>query len=162
MFLKIFTTGGTIDKVYFDALSEFQIGEPTVGGILSDAGVSFDYAIESLMKKDSLEITDADRELIRTKVMASDARHILITHGTDTMAQTASVLSDLADKTIVLTGAMQPARFRDTDAIFNIGCAIGALQSQPAGVYLAMNGQVFEAGKVQKNRDAQRFEKTEK
>ena len=161
MLLQIFTTGGTIDKVYFDALSEFQIGEPMVGQILSDAGVSFDHAIESLMKKDSLEITDADRELIRTKVMASDAQHILITHGTDTMAQTAEVLNAATDKTIVLTGAMQPARFRDTDAIFNIGCAIGALQSQPAGVYLVMNGQVFEAGKVQKNRDAQRFEKSE-
>jgi L-asparaginase len=71
------------------------------------------------------------------------------------------VLNVATDKTIVLTGAMQPARFRDTDAIFNIGCAIGALQSQPAGVYLVMNGQVFEAGKVQKNRDAQRFEKSE-
>ena len=162
MFLQIFTTGGTIDKVYFDALSEFQIGEPTVGGILSEAGVSFDYAIESLMKKDSLEITDADRELIRTKVMASDAQHILITHGTDTMAQTASELSDIADKTIVLTGAMQPARFRDTDAIFNIGFAAASAQTLPAGVYLAMNGQVFEAGKVQKNRGAQRFEKSEK
>lgn len=162
MFLKIFTTGGTIDKVYFDALSEFQIGDPMVGQILSDAGVSFDYEIESLMKKDSLEITDADRELIRTKVMASDAQHILITHGTDTMAQTASVLSDLADKTIVLTGAMQPARFRDTDAIFNVGFAAASVQTLPAGVYLAMNGQVFEAGKVQKNRDAQRFEKAEK
>ena len=161
MLLQIFTTGGTIDKVYFDALSEFQIGEPMVGQILSDAGVSFDYAIESLMKKDSLEITDTDRELILAKVLASNADRILITHGTDTMAQTAEVLNAATDKTIVLTGAMQPARFRDTDAIFNIGCAIGALQSQPAGVYLVMNGQVFEAGKVQKNRDAQRFEKSE-
>jgi L-asparaginase len=161
MLLQIFTTGGTIDKVYFDALSEFQIGEPMVGQILSDAGVSFDYAIESLMKKDSLEITDTDRELILAKVLASNADRILITHGTDTMAQTAEVLNAATDKTIVLTGAMQPARFRDTDAIFNIGCAIGVLQSQPAGVYLVMNGQVFEAGKVQKNRDSQRFEKTE-
>jgi L-asparaginase len=161
MLLQIFTTGGTIDKVYFDALSEFQIGEPMVGQILSDAGVSFDYAIESLMKKDSLEITDGDREQILAKVLASNADRILITHGTDTMAQTAEVLNAATDKTIVLTGAMQPARFRDTDAIFNIGCAIGVLQSQPAGVYLAMNGQVFEAGKVQKNRDAQRFEKSE-
>jgi len=161
MLLQIFTTGGTIDKVYFDALSEFQIGEPMVGQILSDAGVSFDYEIESLMKKDSLEITDGDRELILAKVLASDADRILITHGTDTMAKTAEVLNAATDKTIVLTGAMQPARFRDTDAIFNIGCAIGALQSQPAGIYLAMNGQVFEAGKVQKNRDAQRFESFE-
>jgi L-asparaginase len=161
MLLQIFTTGGTIDKVYFDALSEFQIGDPMVGQILNDAGVSFDFQIESLMKKDSLEITDTDRELILAKVLASNASRILITHGTDTMAKTAEVLNAATDKTIVLTGAMQPARFRDTDAIFNIGCAIGALQSQPAGVYLAMNGQVFEAGKVQKNRDAQRFEKSE-
>lgn len=161
MLLQIFTTGGTIDKVYFDALSEFQIGDPMVGQILNDAGVSFDFQIESLMKKDSLEITDTDRELILAKVLASNASRILITHGTDTMAKTAEVLNAATDKTIVLTGAMQPARFRDTDAIFNIGCAIGALQSQPAGVYLVMNGQVFEAGKVQKNRDAQRFEKSE-
>ncbi|MDF1764425.1 MAG: asparaginase domain-containing protein [Oleibacter sp.] len=158
MFLQVFTTGGTIDKIYFDQLSEFQIGDSMVEQILGDAGVTFDYSIESLMKKDSLEINDVDRELIRFKVESSNAQHILITHGTDTMAQTAAVLQGVENKTIVLTGAMQPARFRTTDAIYNVGFAIAATQTLAAGVYIAMSGQVFEAGHVRKNRAEGRFE----
>ncbi|MHA7857020.1 MAG: asparaginase domain-containing protein [Henriciella sp.] len=155
--LQIFTTGGTIDKVYFDALSEFQVGASPLDAILSEANVSIDYALTSLMKKDSLELDDADRAAVRDAVLACEAKHVLITHGTDTMAQTAEALRDIADKTVVLTGAMQPARLRSTDAIFNVGFAIAAARMQPPGVYIAMNGRVFEAGHVRKDRGAGQF-----
>lgn len=158
MFVQIFSTGGTIDKVYFDALSTFQIGEPTAGELLKDARVGFDYAIESLVKKDSLELDDADRELIHARVAACPAERILITHGTDTMTVTAAALADIDNKVIVLTGAMQPARFRDSDALFNLGLAIGALNTCQPGVYIAMSGKVFAADGVRKNRLAGRFE----
>lgn len=158
MNIQIFTTGGTFDKVYYDALSDFQIGEPMAPEILREAGVTFDYQVESLVKKDSLELTAEDRELIRAKVAACPARHILITHGTDTMTLTADVLKDIPGKVILFTGAMQPARMRNTDAPFNLGVAIGALQSLSEGIYVAMSGRIFEAGKVKKNRAAGRFE----
>lgn len=158
MNIQIFTTGGTFDKVYYDALSDFQIGEPMAPEILREAAVTFEFAVESLMKKDSLELTDADRALIRAKVAACPARHILITHGTDTLTQTAEVLRDLPGKVILFTGAMQPARMRSTDAPFNLGVAIGALQCLGDGIYVAMSGRIFEAGKVKKNRAAGRFE----
>ena len=155
--LQIFTTGGTIDKVYFDALSEFQVGASPLDAILSEANVSLDYALTSLMKKDSLELTDEDREIVRRAVIDCDAQHVLITHGTDTMAKTAEALQDIGDKTVVLTGAMQPARLRSTDAIFNVGFAIAAARMQAAGVYIAMNGRVFDAGNVRKDRGAGQF-----
>lgn len=155
--LQIFTTGGTIDKVYFDALSEFQVGESPLDAILREANVDLDYALTSLMKKDSLEITDADRAEIFSAVSACPASRILITHGTDTMAETARALMDIPGKTIVLTGAMQPARLRSTDAIFNVGFALSAARLQPPGVYVAMNGQCFAADQVRKDRAAGRF-----
>jgi L-asparaginase len=158
MFVQIFSTGGTIDKVYFDALSEYQIGEPMAGELLKDARVGFDYAIESLTRKDSLELNDTDRDLIHAKVAACPHDHILITHGTDTMTVTAAALADIDHKVIVLTGAMQPARFRDSDALFNLGLAIGALNTCQPGVYIAMSGKVFAADGVRKNRIAGRFE----
>ncbi|MNO82563.1 Glutaminase-asparaginase [compost metagenome] len=158
MKLQIFTTGGTFDKVYYDALSDFQIGEPMAPEILREAGVTFEWEVEGLTRKDSLELTDEDRELIRSRVAACPARHILITHGTDTMTRTADVLRDIPGKVIVFTGAMQPARMRDTDAPFNLGVAVGALQVLPDGIYIAMSGRIFEAGKVKKNRAEGRFE----
>ncbi|MBO3276285.1 asparaginase domain-containing protein [Pseudomonas schmalbachii] len=158
MKLQIFTTGGTFDKVYYDALSDFQIGDPMAPEILREAGVTFDWEVEGLTRKDSLELTDEDRELIRSRVAACPARHILITHGTDTMTKTADVLHDIPGKVIVFVGAMQPARMRTTDAPFNLGFAIGALQVLQDGIYIAMNGRIFEAGKVKKNRAEGRFE----
>lgn len=155
--IHIFTTGGTIDKVYFDALSEFKIGEPALDAILREANVGFRYDLTSVTKKDSLDMTDADRDAVVAAVRASGARHILITHGTDTMTQTAAALSTIPDKTIVLTGAMQPARLRSTDAIFNVGFALAAAQLAAPGVYIAMNGQVFPANQVRKDRAASRF-----
>jgi len=156
--VKIFCTGGTIDKVYFDALSEYQIGDPVVNNILKEALANFSFEISSILKKDSLEITDEDRDLIHAQVSAESSENILITHGTDTMINTARRLEDIKNKTIVLTGAMQPARFRNTDAIFNIGYAISAAQHLPHGIYLAMNGQIFTPDAVQKNRAAAQFE----
>lgn len=157
--MLILTTGGTIDKVYFDAASEFEVGDPTVPHIFDDVGADIDYELISLFRKDSLEITDEDRSEIRTTCEESSHRQILITHGTDTMAKTAEELLGLPGKIIVLTGAMAPARFRITDAIFNVGAAVGTLQSLTDGVYLAMNGRIFEAGTVRKNREAGRFER---
>ena len=160
MTIKIFTTGGTFDKVYYDALSEFRIGETIIGEMLTEANVEFDYEVESLLKKDSLDMDDDDRNLIRDAVAAVDNRMILITHGTDTMVDTANKLLGIADKTIVLFGAMQPARMRYSDAMFNLGVAATAVQLLPAGVHLAMNGLIFDPRKVTKNRAQSRFEQT--
>ncbi len=159
--LHVFTTGGTIDKIYFDALSEYQVGTSPLDSILREANVGIEYELTSLMKKDSLELTDADRETIFDAVSTSGSDHILITHGTDTMAETAERLQDIRGKTIILTGAMQPARLRSTDAIFNVGFAIAAARLQAPGVYIAMNGRVFPAGQVRKDRSAGRFVSTE-
>ena len=158
MTIKIFTTGGTFDKIYFDALSEFQIGDPVAGELLDEANVTFDYEIESLLKKDSLELTAEDRELIRSRVESVSETRILITHGTDTMVDTAQSLAGIENKTIVLFGAMQPARMRYSDAMFNLGIASAAVQILPAGIYIAMNGQIFNPDEVTKNRAEARFE----
>jgi|SRR5579862_1936817 len=158
MRIKFFTTGGTIDKVYFDAKSEFEVGPPQVLEVVKDANVSFEYDIESILRKDSLDMTDQDRQLIRQHVQNEAARLIIVTHGTDTMVDTARSLLGIPEKTIVLTGSMQPARFRVTDAVFNIGAAIGAVQSLPAGVYIVMNGRVFDPARTRKNLAENRFE----
>ena len=156
--LTIVTTGGTIDKIYFDDKSSFQIGAPQIGDILKALGVAFEFDVVALMRKDSLHMTDEDRDLIRRTIAAQPHRHVLVTHGTDTMVETARVLQGLAGKVIVLTGALNPARFQGSDAVFNIGCAVGAAQALPDGVYRAMNGRIWDPVRVRKNRDANRFE----
>src|SRR5579859_1600563 len=108
MKIKFLTTGGTIDKVYFDAKSEFEVGPPQVLEVVRDANVSFEYEIESILQKDSLDMTDDDRQFIRRRVEADPCPLLVITHGTDTMLQTAQALGGIAAKTIVLTGSMQP------------------------------------------------------
>jgi len=158
--IKIFCTGGTIDKIYYDALSEFQIGSPQISPILQEANAILNYEVVSLLKKDSLEISDTDREEIKRQIEASLERRIIITHGTDTMTDTANYLKDVKDKVIVFTGSMEPARLRYTDAIFNVGCAVTAVQCLPPGIYITMNGQIFNALKVRKNRASRRFEPT--
>ncbi len=110
------------------------------------------------MRKDSLDMTAQDRQTICERVARCSAKHILITHGTDTMPETASSLGHQTEKVIVLTGSMTPARFEASDAEFNIGCAVGALWSQAPGVYVAMNGMVFPGNRVRKNRQAGQFE----
>jgi L-asparaginase len=156
--LLIITTGGTIDKIYFDDMSDYQIGEPLIGQILEHLQVGFEFEIRALMRKDSLHITDEDRLRIHTEIAASDANRVLITHGTDSMIETALLLADIPGKTIVLTGALNPARFRDTDALFNIGCAVGAVQTLPPGAWIAMSGGIWDPKEVRKNRGKNRFE----
>lgn len=156
--LAIITTGGTIDKTYFDAKSDYQIGAPQIGEILSQLEVAFEFSLIPILRKDSLEITASDRELIRNTITAQPQKHVLVTHGTDTMVETARALAGLKDKVIVLTGALNPARFQGSDAVFNIGCAVGAVQSQSDGVWIAMNGRIWNPSHVRKNREANRFE----
>ena len=159
MNLRIVTTGGTIDKIYFDANSQYQVGEPVIGALLASMGVGFTFTVQSAMRKDSLEMTAADRAAIRSICEGCEEEYLLITHGTDSMVATALSLMGITGKRIVLTGALQPAAFRETDAIFNIGCALGAVQSLTPGVYIAMNGEIFAADQVIKNVAANRFER---
>ena len=158
MKLEILTTGGTIDKVYFDSKSTFEVGEPQIVDVLREANLAIDYRVVPLLRKDSLELTDDDRALIRQVIVDSDASQIVITHGTDTMITTAKALAGISDKTIILTGAMQPARFRFTDAVFNVASAMMAAQILPQGVYISMNGRIFDPNKTQKNVELNRFE----
>ncbi len=158
MKIKIFSVGGTIDKVYFDQLSEYQVGFPSVREILDGLPIAFEYEVESLLRKDSLDMDEADRERVLRRVAADPNPKVLITHGTDTMIQTAQTLSAITDKCIVLTGAMEPARFKSSDAVFNVGVAVGAVSSLPDGVYIAMNGRIFNPFQCRKNRDKRMFE----
>ena len=156
--LLIVTTGGTIDKVYFDDKSDYQVGEPQIGRILQELGVAFRFTVIPIIRKDSLHITAEDRELLRATIAAQPASHVLVTHGTDTMVETAQALAGLSGKVVVLTGALNPARFQGSDAVFNIGCAVGAVQTLPDGIYIAMNGRIWDPAKVRKNVAANRFE----
>jgi L-asparaginase len=158
MFIRFVTTGGTIDKIYFDDLSQYEVGESQIQHILHEGLVAFDYEVVPLLHKDSLEVTDEDRAKLREYIASDDAERFVVTHGTDTMPDTAEALEGLEGKTIVLTGALTPARFKTTDAMFNVGMAVATAQVAPPGVYIAMSGQVFEAGHVRKNRAENRFE----
>ena len=158
--ILVITTGGTIDKIYFDALSEFQVGEPVAPAVLKNMNVALYIQHQEICRKDSLELTDEDRRAIKQAIEQSDITKILITHGTDTMVKSAQAIGEQIDKTIVFTGAMQPAAFSNTDAIFNIGTAIGALTAPniKSGSYIAMSGQVYPANEVKKNYESKRFE----
>jgi L-asparaginase len=155
--LLILTTGGTIDKNYFDALSEYQIVESGIPALLREARVALPYRVEEACRKDSLELTDADRADILRRVQAATETRIVITHGTDMMTETARMLAGVTSKTIVLTGALSPARFAETDAPFNLGMAVATAQVAPPGIYIAMSGQVFDGLSVRKDREAGRF-----
>ncbi len=158
MKIIIYTTGGTIDKVYFDQKSDYQVGDPQAKGLLERANVVLDYEVESIVKKDSLDFTDEDRELVRKKVATTPFKGVVVTHGTDTMIDTAKVLDTISGKTIVLTGSMYPAQFRDSYAVFNIGCAVAAVQTLAYGVYIVMNGRIFSPHQARKNVELNRFE----
>lgn len=160
--IQIFTTGGTIDKTYFDEKSVYEVGEPQVTSILREANVTADYEVETLFRKDSLDLTDEDRALIVRRVRECSHRRVLITHGTDTMVLTARALQDVPGKTIVLVGSLNPARFKESDAVFNVGFAMAAVQTLSEGVYIAMNGQVFPVDRVRKNQEKNRFEQVER
>lgn len=158
MRLRVITTGGTIDKVYFDAKSSYEVGEPMVGQLFKEAEVAFEFELQELMRKDSLELTAADRAAIRAAVEAAPERHVIVTHGTDTMPETARALLGIRDKVVVLTGALYPARFRWTDAIFNVGGAVAAVWTLPPGIWVVVNGRVYAGDKVRKDRERNRFE----
>lgn len=159
MKLRILTTGGTIDKVYFDALSQFQVGDSLVPEVLRQAHVVFNYELTRLLRKDSTELTPEDLQLIRQTIEEdTQSTRFLITHGTDLMPNTGQFLKGIRGKTIVLTGSLSPVRFRESDAIFNLGFAVAAVQLLPEGVYLAMNGQIWDPAVTRKNREANRYE----
>ena len=158
MKIKIYTVGGTIDKVYFDRKSTYEVGESTIGEILREANVNLEYEITSILHKDSLDMTDEDRQLICDKISSDEHRYIVVTHGTDTMIQTAKKLKTVPAKVIVFTGAMAPARFKYSDAVFNIGAAVAAVQVLKPGVYIAMSGRIFNPDRVKKNLEKNWFE----
>lgn len=160
MKIKIITTGGTIDKIYFDKKSEYEVGDPQAGGVLERANVCFTYEVESILRQDSLDLTDEDRQVIRRAVESASEEKIVVTHGTDTMIETADFLKGIPGKTVVLTGSMYPAQFRDSDAVFNLGCAVTAAQTLGPGVYIAMNGCIFNPASSRKNVKMNRFEPT--
>ncbi|HEY6869560.1 MAG TPA: asparaginase domain-containing protein [Novosphingobium sp.] len=156
--ILVLTTGGTIDKAYFDALSEYRIVDSGIPGLLAEARVAAPFRVVELMRKDSLDLTPADRDLIATAAREAPEGRIVITHGTDTMTDTARVIATAAPgKTVVLTGALAPARFAESDAAFNLGMAFATAQTAPAGVWIAMSGQVFDGLKVRKDRAAGKF-----
>jgi L-asparaginase len=158
MKIKFIAVGGTIDKVYFNRMSEYQVGESAIEEILRDANVAFRYSCESMIHKDSLDMTDEDRQEIHDAIAADKHHYIIVTHGTDTIIQTAKKLQTIPNKVILLTGAMVPAKFKSSDAPFNIGCAVAAVQSLAPGVYIAMNGRILDPNKVRKNRELNLFE----
>lgn len=148
--ILVLTTGGTIDKAYFDATSQYQISDTMIARLLEVARVTHPFVIEEVLRKDSLELDDQDRAGIAERVAAATNERIVITHGTDTMTVTAKALAGIAGKTIVLVGALAPARFAESDAAFNLGMAFATAQVAQPGVYVAMNGSVFAAGTVEK------------
>ncbi len=155
--ILIVTTGGTIDKVYFDAASEYEVGESVVASLLERAHVRRPFEVVSPLRKDSLELDDADRQLIFDSIAGRSEERVLVTHGTDTMTDTAAVLAGLDGRVIVLTGALAPARFAETDAVFNVGMAFAAAQVLPPGVYITMSGEVFAWHQVRKDREQNAF-----
>lgn len=158
MKLLVLAIGGTIDKVYFDALSDYQIGAPAVTEILQRVKANFDFEVRQMISKDSLDMTDADRQEILSEVQDHSGKHVIITHGTDTMVETGQVLKQAAHKIIVIMGAMQPAIMKLTDADFNLGVAVAAVQTLSEGVYLCMNGRIYNVDRVVKNRAEGQFQ----
>lgn len=160
MKILVIQTGGTIDKDYpkTNAGYAFEIDEPAAERVLQNVLPGFDYEVVSLLKKDSLEITDEDRLALKTYIQKHSANKILITHGSDTMPETADFLGNIPLKTIVLTGAYRPERFANSDAAFNIGVAIGVLNTLEEGTFIAMNGRVYPAAKVRKHPETGKFE----
>ena len=161
--IRLFVTGGTFDKEYDEIRGKLFFKDTHVSEMLALARSKLHVAVRTLMMVDSLEIGDADRRTIVDHCRSAKEDRIVITHGTDTMEDTARVLGKaaLADKTIVLTGAMIPFKFGSSDGLFNLGSALAFVQSLPPGVYVAMNGLYFSWDRVHKNKATGRFEDTE-
>lgn len=154
MKIKLLITGGTIDKSYNMNNGKLHFVDSHVAGMLAEARCRADIEIDKIMLKDSLDMDQDDRLSILSRCQQYDESNIIITHGTDTLTQTAQVLAaSISDKTIVITGAMIPYVFKNSDSAFNLGCAVASVQCLPHGVYVAMNGRIFNADNVIKNRD---------
>lgn len=158
--VRIFVTGGTFDKEYDENTGNLFFKDTHLRDMLKLARCRMSVEVRTLMMVDSLEMDDHDRELILNQCRKCDRDRMVITHGTDTMAVTARVLGEAAitDKTIVLMGALIPFAFGSSDGLFNLGAALAFAQSLPAGVYVAMNGRIFDWNNVRKNRDIGAFE----
>ena len=159
MKLLFIQTGGTIDKDYPRPSRgyAFEIAEPAVRRVLARGNPGFEFEVLSVLKKDSSDLTEEDRERIYRVCVQADSQRIIITHGTDTMLETARSLSRIEGKVIVLTGAAKPERFSDSDAAFNIGTAVGASGVLKNGVYIAMNGRVYPWDRVKRDRETGQF-----
>jgi len=159
MAIRIYVTGGTFDKEYDELGGKLFFKDTHLQEMLTLGRCKLDIALRTLMMVDSLEMTDADRSLIVEQCRQAKERKIVITHGTDTLEVTAGTLGKVVkDKTIVLTGAMVPYKFGSSDGLFNLGSALAFVQVLPPGVYIAMNGRVFEWGNVKKNKKTGVFE----
>jgi L-asparaginase len=159
MAIRILITGGTFDKEYNEITGELFFKDTHMSELLRLGRCKLDVEIRTLMMVDSLEMTDADRDLIAENCIKASEDKIVITHGTDTMANTARVLAEkIKDKTIVLTGAMIPIKFGSSDGLFNLGSALAFVQTLPKGVYVAMNGRYFNWDNVRKNKQTGAFE----
>jgi len=159
MTIRIFVTGGTFDKEYDEIHGRLFFKDTHVGEMLKLGRSRVEVSVRTLMMIDSLDMTDADRQLIVSNCRQCDQPRIVITHGTDTMVDTARALADAAlGKTIVLTGAMIPYAFGSSDGLFNLGSALSFAQVLPSGIYVAMNGMAFPWDRVRKNRQMGFFE----
>ncbi|MBU4245498.1 MAG: asparaginase domain-containing protein [Nanoarchaeota archaeon] len=159
MKLVFIQTGGTIDKDYPKTTKGyvFEISEPAIKRIVQRVAPNFDFEIVSVLKKDSLDITEADRIKISKTCQEVMADKIIITHGTDTMIETAKALSNIKNKVIILTGAARPEKFSDSDASFNLGVAIGAANVLKKGIYIAMNGRIYPWNNVKRKLETGQF-----
>ena len=159
--IRIFVTGGTFDKTYDEIHGRLAFGDTHIQEMLTLGRSRVPVTIRTLMMVDSLDMTDSDRELIVRNCVQCEEARIVITHGTDTMVDTARAMAaGVTDKTVVLAGAMIPYAFGSSDGLFNLGSALSFAQVLPAGVYLAMNGQHFRWDAVRKNRETGVFEAT--
>ena len=159
--IRIFVTGGTFDKEYNELTGSLEFEDTHLPEMLRLGRCRIDVSIRTLMMIDSLDMTDADRALIVEQCRQASESRIVVTHGTDTMVETAAALAtalSASGKTVVLTGAMVPYAFGSSDGLFNLGSALSFAQTLPAGVYLAMNGRCFEWDRVRKNRETGVFE----
>ncbi len=159
MAIRVFVTGGTFDKEYNEIEGKLFFKETHLPEMLALGRSRLRVAVQTLMMVDSLEMTGKDRQAILKHCLSAPERRIVITHGTDTMEETARVLGPgIGGKTVVLTGAMVPYKFGSSDGLFNLGSALAFVQTLPAGVYIAMNGRCFAWNNVKKNRATGQFE----
>ena len=159
MAIRILVTGGTFDKEYNERTGQLYFKDTHLAEMLQRGRSRVAVTIRTVMMVDSLEMTDADRSLIVQNCRQAEEAHIVVTHGTDTMTDTAAAIArEVLDKTVVLTGAMIPWAFGSSDGLFNLGSALSFVQTLPAGVYVAMNGKCFPWDRVRKNRERGEFE----